>query len=967
MENQLVETLKEELQKLYYENSKFFMKSFYKKSGLIKELLKMDKEQILKTLKEGIQIERYINNKLIYYDTTNLINYKEIEKNTFEVFSEVNINEYIYDAIITINGIPIVLIECANDVDRGCLQLQKHLLETDKVEELKSIQILVSIDNKSLKYKTNDSKTTWKEWHIEADEEKETIEKKIEKLFNQKTLLNLLKNYIIWINARKEIATYYQYFATQKAIESKKDKNKIYLPTGSGKTTTTLFMLNKIKERTNKEKTLIVVERVIMQDILKEKIESSLKYKTKIADSKVELEKLINDTTTNIIITTIQMLKSYNKENIEKLYIIADISSSYSEQVLYRIKNEIFKNSILTQFTSNKEIDQEYDYCYTIGQAIQDQTITKVFYSRRNAINLFENIQEDIENNFYDIKEKKAIIITKKEDCIKYIKKIGTTHTISTTSILDTTEEYEFLENIIRENGNLENYRNESLQSFNNGKLEILVISTIEELQEVITSKVERVYLTKEIPNKMIPILFKIMSKKSEKKERSVIVDYAENTQRLIDFRKQEEEQKENIIPEIKQIIQDTRKISISLYIEQKYIVEKLSTIKGLNSKNILIEAELFLDKVIKLLRETAFIFSSEELLNSLEKNEPKEYQIRILNYLKIIDKIAVITTQEIKEKKFIQECCSMIKLEPFEFTPIRKSDLWKYPNIEGAWEELTEIQKTIAIKNRLKMYKIIELKIQERLEEIERKYQNKEIDDNQYFIEIEKIRVEYKTKIKYKKIPDKVKNEQFTLILYNYLENAKIEGKILFYSEQNIANIIIEIKNKIKEKMKVNWKSNYYLWRQIELGIIEIIYDSKKRGEIFIKEENLDELLLKIKEIAFETLDYYTEKPINNLYYIKKKNAYAVLQVKENGRFVILKNSTTVDGYSKNMREKYIKEIENLRKKGTIVNNQFMKDEEFTSLSAAANVILGRSSNGKIEWKDKEGRTYAQCEEKGR
>lgn len=966
MEDQLIETLKKELQKLYYENSKFFMKSFYKKSGGIKELLKMDKEQILKALKEGIQIERYMNNKLIYYDTTNLINYKEIEKNTFEVFSEVNINEYIYDAIITINGIPIVIIECTNDVDRGCLQLQKHLLETDKVEELKSIQILVSIDNKSLKYKTNDSKTTWREWHIEADEEKETIEKKIEKLFNQKTLLNLLKNYIIWINGRKEIATYYQYLATQKVIESKKDKNKIYLPTGSGKTTTTLFMLRKIKEKTNKEKVLIVVERVIMQEILKEKIEGSLKYKTKIADSRVELEKLINDTTTNIIITTIQMLKSYNKENIEKLHIIADISNSYSEQVLYRIKNEIFKNSILTQITSNKEIDQEYDYCYTIGQAIQDQAITKVFYSRRNAINLLENIKEDIENNFYNIKEKKAIIITKKEDCIKYIKKIGTTHTIATTSTLDTIKEHEFLENIIRENGNLENYKNESLQSFNKGKLEILVISTIEELQEVITSKVERVYLTKEIPNKMIPTLFKIMSKKSKEKERSVIVDYAENTQRLIDFRKQEEEQKENIIPEIKQIIQDTRSISISLYIEQKYIVEKLSTIEGLNSKDILIEAELFLDKVIKLLKETAFIFSSEELLNSLEKDEPEEYQIRIINYLKIIDKIAVITTQEIKEKKFIQECCSMIKLEPFKFTPIQKSDLWKYPNIEGTWEELTEIQKTIAIKNRLKKYKIIELKIQERLEEIEKKYQNKEINDNEYFIEIEKIRVEYKTKIKYKKIPDKVKNEQFTLILYNYLESAKLEGKILFYSEQNIANIIIEIKNKIKEKIKVNWKNNHYLWRQIELGIIEIIYDSKKRSEISIEEENLDELLLKIKEIAFETLDYYTDKSINNLYYIKKKNAYAVLQVEKDGKYIILKNSTTVDGYSKNMRKAYIKQIEDLRKKGTIVNNQFMRDEEFTSLSAAANAILGRSSNGRIEWKDKEGRTYAQCEEKG-
>lgn len=46
---------------------------------------------------------------------------------------------------------------------------------------------------------------------------------------------------------------------------------------------------------------------------------------------------------------------------------------------------------------------------------------------------------------------------------------------------------------------------------------------------------------------------------------------------------------------------------------------------------------------------------------------------------------------------------------------------------------------------------------------------------------------------------------------------------------------------------------------------------------------------------------------------------------------------------------------------KEIIKDNQFVEDHSFTSISAAAAVILGRSANGSREWAKLDGRTIAQ------
>ncbi len=78
-------------------------------------------------------------------------------------------------------------------------------------------------------------------------------------------------------------------------------------------------------------------------------------------------------------------------------------------------------------------------------------------------------------------------------------------------------------------------------------------------------------------------------------------------------------------------------------------------------------------------------------------------------------------------------------------------------------------------------------------------------------------------------------------------------------------------------------------------------------------------------------------------------------------GGFTVVKGSKISD-HTVPSAETHCKNYYELRKKlendGTILGGKFQKDYEFNAPSAASTVVLGRSSNGKTDWKTKDGRT---------
>jgi uncharacterized protein with ParB-like and HNH nuclease domain len=79
-----------------------------------------------------------------------------------------------------------------------------------------------------------------------------------------------------------------------------------------------------------------------------------------------------------------------------------------------------------------------------------------------------------------------------------------------------------------------------------------------------------------------------------------------------------------------------------------------------------------------------------------------------------------------------------------------------------------------------------------------------------------------------------------------------------------------------------------------------------------------------------------------------------------ENDHFVVMKGSLISSDITNGLQQGYLSLRNQLIAENVIVNGQFTCDHTFTSVSAAAAVILGRSANGRTEWTKLDGRTIS-------
>lgn len=80
-----------------------------------------------------------------------------------------------------------------------------------------------------------------------------------------------------------------------------------------------------------------------------------------------------------------------------------------------------------------------------------------------------------------------------------------------------------------------------------------------------------------------------------------------------------------------------------------------------------------------------------------------------------------------------------------------------------------------------------------------------------------------------------------------------------------------------------------------------------------------------------------------------------------EGDEFIVLAGSKIAPDVTEGLPSNYLSQRSELIDKGAISDNTFVKDYTFTSASAAAAVILGRSANGRREWTRLDGRTISQ------
>lgn len=134
--------------------------------------------------------------------------------------------------------------------------------------------------------------------------------------------------------------------------------------------------------------------------------------------------------------------------------------------------------------------------------------------------------------------------------------------------------------------------------------------------------------------------------------------------------------------------------------------------------------------------------------------------------------------------------------------------------------------------------------------------------------------------------------------------------------------------------------------------------------------DEFIENAKLLVNTLGYKSFDVFSANIDNGadndkeVFYIKAARGADAVGILTSDGFAVLKNSKIAGSITSSIPDSLIKLRNKLLDNGTVVSDTFVKDYVFTSPSLAAAVIMGRSANGRIEWKNKDGITLKDIEE---
>ncbi len=427
-------------------------------------------EQFHKMLIEGVRVN-YTKDGEERGEILKIIDFQNPENNHFSAVNQYTVKEKnnikIPDIVLFINGLPLVVIELKNPTQEDVnLMLAYNQLQTYK-ETILSLftynEILIISDgiearagsltagfDRFLAWKSADGKT------ISKTNQLQTI---IKGLLNKKTIIDFIKNFVVFqkskyedektkqvfITLDKKIAAYHQYYAVNKAIETTKkaisDKTRkagvIWHTQGSGKSLTMAYYTGKIVQYLNNPTIVVLTDRNDLDDQLFGTFSESIQILRQIpqqAENRDHLKQLLKVNSGGIVFTTIQKFLPEEGSTFETLSerenIIVIVDEAHRTQYGFkaRIKNtgeisygyakyirDALPNATFIAFTGTP-IEKEdkntpavfgnYIDIYDISQSIEDKMTVPIYYeSRLIKISLSEEGKELIKEFEEELEE----------------------------------------------------------------------------------------------------------------------------------------------------------------------------------------------------------------------------------------------------------------------------------------------------------------------------------------------------------------------------------------------------------------------------------------------------------------------------------------------------------------------------------------------------------------------------------
>ena len=409
-----------------------------------------------KYLHTGISVPEYTKEGVRYH-TVKLIDFQTPDNNDFLVTNQFTIEEHSTkrpDIIIFINGMPLIVFELKSmtreEVDLKSAYNQLRGYMNVHIPSLFYYnQILVVSDGVVAKAGTitcNYSRfNEWKKTSITDKVNKiNTHESLIKGMFNKKTLLDLISDYILYSDDNKILPAYHQYYGVEKAINKTLKTTDgragiIWHTQGSGKSFSMVFYVGNMIKKLNNPTIVVVTDRNDLDNQLFEtfaKCNEFLRQNPVQIESREDLKKRLEARIAGgIMFTTLQKFEEETGLLSERkdILVIADEAhrshygidavmkfdmeklTAYKKYGTAKYLHDALPNATYIGFTgtpvetkdhSTSNVFGEVIDVYDMTQAIEDGSTVPILYEARMAkVGLNDNILSAIDKYYSSLED----------------------------------------------------------------------------------------------------------------------------------------------------------------------------------------------------------------------------------------------------------------------------------------------------------------------------------------------------------------------------------------------------------------------------------------------------------------------------------------------------------------------------------------------------------------------------------
>ncbi len=337
------------------------------------------------------------------FQTTYLIDWKDVSQNEFSVAEEVSVkglNAKRPDMVLYVNGIALGVLELKKSsvsVESGIRQNLDNQKKEFIRDFFKTIQLVMAgNESQGLKYGVIETKEkyylSWKEEGVLKN-----LFETIECFLKKERFLEFIHDFLIFDKGQKKCARFHQYFAIKKTQEfiKRKEGGIIWHTQGSGKSLTMVWLARWLRRNTTQARVLIVTDRREL-DAQIQGVFEGIGEPIYRADSKKDLLSVLFENKEFLVGSLVHKFDDNDLKQpvLKEWVVLVDECHRTQSGKLHKAMKSLLPNAIFIAFSgtpllkqdkkTSQEVFGNYIHCYKFNEAVSDKVVLDLNYEARS-------------------------------------------------------------------------------------------------------------------------------------------------------------------------------------------------------------------------------------------------------------------------------------------------------------------------------------------------------------------------------------------------------------------------------------------------------------------------------------------------------------------------------------------------------------------------------------------------------